>query len=101
MRENVMCRTDLLSTTKYVIESLGFEESKSKKIYTYERDVKYPSIFSDKNDYANFLLYTPKGTIQIMVRFQEVSGTAIEKLAYIPFDVFSMNIKRMRLNSTL
>ncbi len=81
-----MCRTDLLKDTQRIIEGLGFEENQSEKPFTYQRNVKYPSIFSEKSDYANFLLHTPKGTIQVMARFQEVTGTAIEKLAYIPFD---------------
>lgn len=78
-----MCRTDLLKDTQRIIEGLGFEENQSEKPFTYQRNVKYPSIFSEKSDYANFLLHTPKGTIQVMARFQEVTGTAIEKLAYI------------------
>ncbi|HAS6199423.1 TPA: hypothetical protein I7171_21835 [Vibrio vulnificus] len=81
-----MCRSELLKDTQRIIEDLGFEESQSGKPFTFQRNVKYSSIFSDKSDYANFLLHTHKGSIQVMVRFQEVSGTAIEKLAYIPLD---------------
>lgn len=81
-----MCRTDLLKDIQRIIEGLGFEENLSEKPFTYQRNVKYPSIFSEKSDYANFLIHTLQGTIQIMARFQEVTGTAIEKLAYIPFD---------------
>ncbi|MGX9416576.1 PD-(D/E)XK nuclease superfamily protein [Vibrio sp. WJH972] len=86
-----MSRTDLLKDTQRIVEGLGFKENDSEKPSTYQRNVKYPSIFSEKNDYANFLLYTPNGTIQILARFQEVSGTAIDKLAYIPFDAARTN----------
>ncbi|NOH73340.1 hypothetical protein F0225_18665 [Vibrio pectenicida] len=81
-----MCRKDLLNDISNTFEELGFYESKSKQPMTYQRNVKYPSIFSNKSDYAHFVLYTTMRTIQVVVKFQESNGTAIEKLGYTIID---------------
>ncbi|HIF9503057.1 TPA: PD-(D/E)XK nuclease superfamily protein [Photobacterium damselae] len=81
-----MCRKLLLKQILTVLEGLGFKEDLSKDIYTYQYNVKYPSIFEGKNDHAHFVLYTPNGSIQVVVKFQESSGTTIEKLAYSLLD---------------
>ncbi len=67
-------------------QELGFSESTSNQPMTYQRNVKYPSIFPDKSDYAHFVVHTPMRTIQVVAKFQESSGTAIEKLGYTVMD---------------
>ncbi|MEZ8147725.1 PD-(D/E)XK nuclease superfamily protein [Enterovibrio norvegicus] len=81
-----MTRKNLLSDIETTLGSLGFTKSDSGDHYTYQCNVKYPSMFSDKNDYAHFVLYTSKGSIQIMAKFQENTGTAIDKVAYNAMD---------------
>lgn len=81
-----MCRKDLLNDISNTFQELGFSENMSRKPMTYQRNVKYPSIFSDKNDYAHFVVYTPVRTIQVVAKFQESNGTAIEKLGYTVID---------------
>lgn len=81
-----MCRKDLLVDITSTLKDLGFVESSTKTAMTFESNVRYPSMFTDKSDYAHFILYTPKRTIQIVVKFQESNGTAIEKLAYTAMD---------------
>ena len=86
MKGEYMCRKLLLQQTANVLESMGFQQSYSKDLYTYQYNVKYPSIFDGKNDHAHFVLYTPHGTVQLVVKFQESAGTTIEKLAYTVMD---------------
>lgn len=81
-----MCRKDLLNDISSTFQELGFSESTSKQPMTYQRNVKYPSIFPDKSDYAHFVVHTPMRTIQVVAKFQESSGTAIEKLGYTVMD---------------
>ncbi|OEE48829.1 hypothetical protein A1OS_23625 [Enterovibrio norvegicus] len=81
-----MTRKILLSKIESTVEALGFLLCNSGTDYTYQRNVKYPSMFSHKNDYAHFVLYTPLGSIQIMAKYQENTGTAIDKLAYNAID---------------
>ncbi|ELV7518401.1 hypothetical protein QMU85_003447 [Photobacterium damselae] len=81
-----MCRKLLLQQTSSVLENMGFKQDSSKNIFTYQYNVKYPSIFDGKNDHAHFVLYTPHGSIQLVVKFQESSGTAMEKLGYTVMD---------------
>ncbi|KJF92521.1 PD-(D/E)XK nuclease superfamily protein [Photobacterium angustum] len=81
-----MCRKLLLQQTSSVLETMGFKQGSSKDIFTYQYNVKYPSIFEGKNDHAHFVLYTPHGTVQLVVKFQESPGTAMEKLGYTVMD---------------
>lgn len=81
-----MCRKDLLKDVAAVIEGCGFEYSPFAQTFTYQRDVAYPSLIPDKTDRAHFLLNTAAGKIQIVVKYQKVKGTAIEKLAYTALD---------------
>ncbi|PST85347.1 hypothetical protein C9I86_19530 [Photobacterium sp. NCIMB 13483] len=81
-----MCRKLLLQQTSSVLETMGFKQDSSKDTFTYQYNVKYPSIFEGKNDHAHFVLYTPHGSVQLVVKFQESSGTTIEKLGYTVMD---------------
>jgi len=81
-----MCRKNLLEDICNTLKILGFIEGANNTPLTYQRNVKYPSIFADKSDYAHFVVYTPKRAIQIVAKYQETSGTAIEKLAYTAMD---------------
>ena len=81
-----MNRKILLDDISCVLREQGFIETTSEKPMTYQRNVKYPSIFPSKNDYAHYVVHTPKRTIQIVAKFQETNGTAIEKLGYTVMD---------------
>lgn len=81
-----MCRQQLLDDVTCVIEGNGFEESNNQQPFTYQRNVKYPSIIDGKRDTAHFLLHTKDGSIQLVVKYQEVNGTTIEKLGYTTLD---------------
>jgi len=54
-----MSRKDLLNDITSIFQGLGFSENTNEKPMTYQRNVKYPSIFSDKRDYAHFVVHTP------------------------------------------
>ncbi|MCL1049849.1 hypothetical protein L2755_09470 [Shewanella abyssi] len=81
-----MSRQQLLDDVACVIEGNGFEESSDGLPFTYQRNVRYPSIIDGKRDTAHFLLHTRDGSIQLVVKYQEVNGTAIEKLGYTALD---------------
>ena len=81
-----MCRKDLLNDITATLNECGLVESSFKNIMTFQRNIKYPSMFSNKNDHAHFVIYLPERTIQIVAKFQESNGTAIEKLAYTAMD---------------
>ncbi|MGR5278894.1 PD-(D/E)XK nuclease superfamily protein [Vibrio rotiferianus] len=82
-----MSRKDLLVEVSNCIEKLGFVSSSSCAPFTFQSNVKYAStLLPEKNDYAHFILYTLKGSLQVAVKFQETNGTAIEKLAYTVMD---------------
>ncbi|BFN32548.1 hypothetical protein VPH80_002025 [Vibrio parahaemolyticus] len=81
-----MCRQDLLRDISNTLNNFGFVVSNSGEPMTYQSNVKYPSIFAEKSDYAHFVVNTPSHSIQIAAKFQETSGTAIEKLGYTAFD---------------
>lgn len=81
-----MARNELLNDIKAIIEGFGFEENHSCAPMTYRRNVSYPSLIKGKNDKAHFLLYTQSGCIQIVAKWQEVNGTAIEKLGHTVLD---------------
>lgn len=81
-----MCRKELLSNISTTLEQCGLIESSIEKTMTYQRNIKYPSIFSDKNDHAHFVVNLPDRTVQIVAKYQESNGTAIEKLAYTAMD---------------
>jgi hypothetical protein len=82
----MMARTDLLKDIECIVEGLGFAHSDSKLPQTYQRNVSYPSIIEEKQDRAHFLLHTNRGQIQITAKWQEVNGTAIEKLGHTVLD---------------
>lgn len=81
-----MSRKDLLNEITSIFQKLGFSENAAEKPMTYQRNVKYPSIFPDKSDYAHFVVHTPMRTIQVVAKYQESNGTAIEKLGYTVMD---------------
>jgi hypothetical protein len=82
-----MTRKTLLADISHCIEAIGFTRDISEKPFTYRENVKYPSkLLGMKSDYAHFILYTPKGSLQLVAKYQETSGTAIEKLAYTALD---------------
>lgn len=85
-KERTMCRKDLLRDISNTLASFGFTESNSGAAMTYQSNVRYPSIFAGKNDYAHFIVHMPNSTIQVVAKFQESSGTAMEKLGYTAFD---------------
>lgn len=81
-----MCRKALLGDITSVLEDLGFVKNNTKSPFTYQYNVKYPSLFKGKSDHAHFILYTPKRVIQLVAKYQESSGTAMEKLGYTVMD---------------
>lgn len=81
-----MCRKELLRDISSTLTSLGFVASESGDSMTYQSNVKYPSIFADKSDYAHYIVYTPTRTLQIVAKYQESTGTTIEKLGYTALD---------------
>lgn len=86
IEDYTMCRKQLLEEISTTLNTLGFTESKNAAPFTFQRNVKYPSIFADKNDYAHFVVNTPTRSTQIVAKFQENNGTTIEKLAYTAMD---------------
>lgn len=85
-KEKTMCRKDLLRDISNTLANFGFAEGDSGAPMTYQSNVRYPSIFAGKNDYAHFIVYMPNSTIQVVAKYQESSGTAMEKLGYTAFD---------------
>jgi signal peptidase I len=82
-----MSRKHLLHDIETCLKTIGFTPSSTGQRNTYQNNVRYPSkLLPSKNDYAHFVLYTPKGTVQIAAKYQETNGTAIEKLAYTAMD---------------
>lgn len=81
-----MCRKKFLKDISNILEKIGFIPSNTKAPFTYQSNIKYPSIFTDKSDHAHFILYTPKRTLQVVVKYQESTGTTIEKLGYTALD---------------
>ncbi|WP_338154172.1 PD-(D/E)XK nuclease superfamily protein [Vibrio metschnikovii] len=81
-----MARADLLSDITNIVEGYGFLQSNDQTPFTYQRSVRYPSLIDEKNDTAHFVLHTTTERIQITAKWQEVGGTAIEKLGYTVLD---------------
>lgn len=79
-------RSELLNDIRYVLEGAGYSLNNSKLPFTYQINVRYPSEIKGKRDTAHFLVHTKTGTIQIVAKTQDVSGTAIEKVAYSAVD---------------
>lgn len=81
-----MSRAELLHDIEAIISGAGFELNSSENPMTFKKNVPYPGLIADKNEIAHFLLFTNTGTIQITAKWQEVSGTAIEKLGHTALD---------------
>jgi len=81
-----MCRKDLLNEISGTLQEIGFAASNTKAHFTYRSNVKYPSIFNEKNNFAHYILYTPNRTIQIVAKYQQSAGTTMEKLGYTVLD---------------
>jgi len=81
-----MSRAELLRDIEAVVSGVGFELSSSGTPMTFKKNVSYSGLIPGKNETAHFLLFTNTGTIQITAKWQEVSGTAIEKLGHTALD---------------
>lgn len=81
-----MSRAELLHDIEAIVSGAGFELSSSETPMTFQKNVSYPGLIAGKNEIAHFLLFTPTGTVQITAKWQEVSGTAIEKLGHTALD---------------
>jgi hypothetical protein len=81
-----MSRAELLRDIEAVVSGAGFELSSSEAPMTFRKNVSYSGLIAGKNETAHFLLFTNTGTIQITAKWQEVSGTAIEKLGHTALD---------------
>ena len=81
-----MSRPELLSDIEAIISGAGFEFNGSEAPMTFKKNASYPGLIEGKNEIAHFLLFTRTGTIQITAKWQEVSGTAIEKLGHTVLD---------------
>ncbi|WP_407905638.1 PD-(D/E)XK nuclease superfamily protein [Escherichia coli] len=81
-----MSRAELLRDIEAIISGASFELSNSEAPMTFKKNVSYPSLIARKNEIAHFLLFTNTGTVQITAKWQEVSGTAIEKLGHTVLD---------------
>lgn len=87
-----MSRKDLIDDVKNIVEGCGFELSSRINSMTYREKVSYESLIPGKYERAHFLLRSYKKTIQITVKWQEVSGTTIEKLGHTILDAKSRNV---------
>lgn len=81
-----MSRAELLRDIEAIVSGTGFEPDNSEKPMTFKKNVAYTGLIADKNEIAHFLLFTNTGTIQITAKWQEVSGTTIEKLGHTVLD---------------
>lgn len=82
-----MSRKHLLADISATLKSIGLTQNSTKQSFTFQSNVRYSStLLPEKNDYAHFIVYTPQGSLQIAAKYQETSGTAIEKLAYTAMD---------------
>lgn len=89
-----MSRQELLKQVERTLVDLGFMESKVASVMSYRKNVSYPGLIQGQNSHAHFLVYAPRGTLQINVKFQQTSGTAIEKLAYCADDAETTEFDR-------
>lgn len=81
-----MSRAELLHDIEAIVSGAGFELSCSEKPMTFKKNVIYTGLIADKNETAHFLLFTNTGSVQITAKWQEVNGTAIEKLGHTVLD---------------
>lgn len=81
-----MSRAQLLRDIEAIISGAGFEFNDSEAPMTFKRNASYLGLIEGKNEIAHFLLFTNTGTIQITAKWQEVRGTAIEKLGHTVLD---------------
>lgn len=81
-----MSRAELLHDIEAVVSGAGFELSSSEAPMTFKKNATYSGLIAGKNETAHFLLFTKTGTIQITAKWQEVNGTAIEKLGHTALD---------------
>ncbi|ECG5958871.1 hypothetical protein E1630_22950 [Salmonella enterica subsp. enterica serovar Baguida] len=81
-----MSRVELLRDIEAIVSGAGFELSNTEIPMTFKKNVSYPGLIAGKNETAHFLLFTNTGTIQITAKWQEVRGTAIEKLGHTALD---------------
>lgn len=81
-----MSRAELLHDVEAIISGAGFELNNSETPMTFKKNSSYLGLIEGKNEIAHFLLFTRSGTIQITAKWQEVSGTAIEKLGHTVLD---------------
>ncbi|EMB6256671.1 hypothetical protein V3508_005112 [Serratia marcescens] len=81
-----MSRAELLRDIEAIISGAGFELNSSETAMTFKKNVSYPGLIAGKNEIAHFLLFTNTGTVQITAKWQEVRGTAIEKLGHTALD---------------
>lgn len=81
-----MSRSELLRDIEAIISGAGFELNSSGNPMTFKKNVSYPGLIAGKNETAHFLLFTNTGTVQITAKWQEVNGTAIEKLGHTVLD---------------
>ncbi|OOF28579.1 PD-(D/E)XK nuclease superfamily protein [Salinivibrio sp. IB872] len=89
-----MSRQELVQQVEQTLIGLGFTENKSASVMCYRKNVSYPGLIQGQNSHAHFLVYAPRGTLQINVKFQQTSGTAIEKLAYCADDAETTEFDR-------
>lgn len=81
-----MSRAELLYDIEAIVSGAGFELSSSESPMTFKKNVSYSGLIAGKNEIAHFLLFTNTGSIQITAKWQEVNGTAIEKLGHTALD---------------
>ncbi|MGC6030921.1 PD-(D/E)XK nuclease superfamily protein [Enterobacter cloacae complex sp. ESBL7] len=81
-----MSRAELLRDIEAIVSGAGFELNNSETPMTFKKNVSYSGLIAGKNEIAHFLLFTNRGTIQITAKWQEVNGTAIEKLGHTALD---------------
>jgi len=93
-KERTMCRKDLLRDISNTLVNVGFTESDSGAPMTYQLNVRYPSIFAGRSDYAHYIVYTSNQTLQIVAKYQESTGTTIEKLGYTVLDAARTEVDR-------
>ncbi|WP_354384756.1 PD-(D/E)XK nuclease superfamily protein [Vibrio owensii] len=77
-----MSRNQLLRDVESIIQGAGFECRHGSDSMTYQKNVSVEGLIEGGRDKFHFLLHTTKGDLPIVVRWQEVNGTALQKLGH-------------------
>lgn len=77
-----MSRSQLLKDVESIIQGAGFECRAGNDVMTYQKNIAVDGLIEGVRDKIHFLLHTEKGDLPIIVKWQEVNGTAMQKLGH-------------------